>query len=138
MSSGSERKNWWENMDWNLGGSVQEKLETSQRILRNLPSTISAHKLDKGTLLDQFQPDPVEKIKATAKPTPRMPNPKMLLPPPKPACLEKKRNLEKSQNLRKEDVPASKPSESSAEDDCEKTAKFTLEDLLTPDYCGYK
>jgi hypothetical protein len=124
MASGSEHKNWWDNLDWALAESVQDTIEAGQRALRSLPNTLSAYKLNQPSPVDHIEADPVERMKSAGRTRPV--NPKFLAPPPKPACLEKKaaektavakttsveqpalekKNLEKSQQLRAADIPA--------------------------------
>lgn len=124
-------------MDWGLAESVQDTLEAGQRALRSLPSTLSAYKLSQPSPVDHIEPDPVAKMKCTGQQM-SVPRSKFLAPPPKPACLEKaveRKNLEKSQQLRAADIPPKVALDKS--DDVEETKRFTLEDLLTPDYDGY-
>jgi hypothetical protein len=170
MDAGSESKNWWENnLEWTLGGSVQETLEAGQRMLGAIPTVLAAAVGSK----------PAEE-QAAVRPLAR--TSKMTMPPPKPACLEKKptstQRLSNSQRLSSSqrmkalvapsslsnvlaDVPPPLPAvppplpvsppplpavppplpvaKAPVVDDKStvETQKFTLSQLLDPDFCGY-
>jgi hypothetical protein len=132
MASGSEQKNWWEtNLDWNLADSLQETVEAGNRMIRSLPSALSAHHLGKSTPIDSVGSDPVEKIKAQqpSEPARSERQPKMLAAPPKPACLQKKLNNSQSIKLRAVNFPPLKEDKPKP--------KLTLEMLLDPEFCDY-
>lgn len=92
-------KPWWESqLDWNLPGDLENTVRMSRDVLRNIPATLSAYRLGKTSLVDEFEPDPVVKIGGTkstsekpkftiTRPIPRVVPPPPPLPPVKPVTL---------------------------------------------------
>lgn len=147
MPEQTNPKPWWEaNLEWTLTACLQERLEANQRRVRGIPETINAHHLEQPSHIDGMEPDPVEKIAKTTKPMERIP--RAVPPPPKPPCLEQRNALPPLNAVRGVNMPAVFSKDESKEQEEEEPPaqveenkaperKFTLEQLLDPDYCGY-
>lgn len=156
MSLNSESKPWWETqLEWNLAENLQNTLEVSQRILKkNIPSTMSAHRLNKPSKIYDIELDPVEKIKyqapnAASKPVPPTSAKSSAQSPVKPAAPKPRVPLPPRAVNMPSNLPIAAPS---AEDivraACDKIVAqrvanaidanhLTLAQLLDPDFCDY-
>lgn len=108
MPDSVDPKPWWDSqLEWNLPDSLHDTMRMGQRLLRNIPATLSAYKLGKTTPQDHLEPDPVERItvqvpkpfseaaQAPAETQPEgkqgtRPLPKILPPPPRPPALQRR------------------------------------------------
>ena len=147
MSLNSDSKNWWETqLEWNLAENLQNTLEQSQRMLKNIPATMSAHKLNKPSKIYELEADPIEKIKYQAPNSGRKP---VVSPPPKPVCLQPKPvPAPRAVNMPR-DLKSTGPSpDEIVRTACDRiiaqkvadaidTNHLTLSQLLDPEFCDY-